>query len=426
MFKKLFSMKKIILLAVAAMTLSVASAQVTVKGSKFFDNVSVTLKGGIISPYQHYAFWPNARAIGGLEIRKQVTSILGLGVEGEWTVNTSSWQEPYGTHPSVWGFHSKNVIDHQLVGGFGTINFTNLLLGYPGIPRTLDVEGVVGAGWFHAFKTGDISAPDIDPVNLADRNSWYTKAGLNLNWNVGDSKALTVSLKPAVVWYMGRGASQHTNAFNANCAAVEIEAGLTYHFKNSNGEHYMTLCPMRYTQDDIDAINAQVNDLRDQLLHANEDVVRGAKEKLAQANATIERLKNELEECNKRKNKVEYITETNVVDNSIENLETNVYFEIGKSVVTKAQMPNVERVAIFLKNHPEATCIIKGYASKDGPEDLNIRLANARAQAVYDLLTKTYKIKAGRIQAEGNGISEMFSEPEWNRVSICTIQNKIQ
>ena len=415
-------MKKILLLAVAAMTIGAASAQITVKGSKIYDNISVTLKGGMVSPFQHYAFWKSARGVAGLELRKQVTPILGLGIEGEWSVNTSSWTKSYGSHPSVWGPHSKTIFDHQLVGGFGTVSLTNLLFGYTGVPRALDLEAVLGAGWWHAYKTGDLVGPDDDMVDyVADKNSWYTKAGLNVNWNVGESKAVTISLKPAVVWHMGRNATQHTDAFNANTAAVEIEAGLTYHFKNSNGEHYMVECPMRYSQDDIDAINAQVNDLRSQLSSALADADA--------ERARAARLQRELEDCNKRKNKVEYITETvtetNVVDNSVENLETNVYFEIGKSVVTKAQMPNVERVAIFLKNHPEATCIIKGYASKDGPEDLNIRLANARAQAVYNLLTKTYKISGSRIEAEGNGISEMFSEPEWNRVSICTIQNKI-
>ena len=409
-------MKKILLLAVAAMTLSAASAQVTVEGNKWYDNISVTLKGGIVSPFQHYAFWKAARGVGGLELRKQLTPVFGLGVEGEWSINTSSWTKSYGERTSVWGPHSKTIIDHQLVGAFGTVNFTNMLLGYPGIPRTLEVEGVVGAGWWHAYKTGEIYAIDELPIDVADKNSWYTKAGLNLNWNVGESKALTVSLKPAVVWYMGRGATQQTNAFNANTAAVEIEAGLTYHFKNHTGAHYMTLCPMQYTQADIDAINAQVNDLRSQLSGALADADA--------ERARAARLQRELDECNKREPKV--ITQTNVVDNSIENLETNVYFEIGKSVVSTAQMPNVERVAIFLKNHPDATCIIKGYASKDGPEDLNIRLANARAKSVYDLLTGKYKINGNRIKYEGNGISEMFSEPEWNRVSICTIQNKIK
>jgi len=412
-------MKKIILLAVAAMTLSAASAQVTVEGSKWSDNISVTLKGGIVSPFQHYAFWKNARGVAGIELRKQVTSVLGLGVEGEWSFNTSSWNKTYGMlKPSIWGIYSPTIVDHQLVGAFGTINLSNWLLGYKGIPRTLDVEAVVGAGWWHAYKSGTYTVGEETPVTykIPDGNSWYTKAGLNLNWNVGETKALTVSLKPAVVWYMGRGASQNTTVFNANCAAVEIEAGLTYHFKNSNGQHYMTLCPKQYTQRDIDAINAQVNDLRSQLSATNAEL-DGEKARAA-------RLQRELDECNKRKQQVQTITQTNVIDNSIENLETNVYFEIGKSVVSTAQMPNVERVAIFLKNHPEATCIIKGYASKDGPEDLNIRLANNRAKAVYNLLTGKYKINGSRIKSEGNGISEMFSEPEWNRVSICTIQNK--
>ena len=36
-------------------------------------------------------------------------------------------------------------------------------------------------------------------------------------------------------------------------------------------------------------------------------------------------------------------------------------------------------------------------------------------------LMKKYKIDAARITAEGQGIGDMFSEPDWNRVSICTI-----
>ncbi|MBQ2164979.1 MAG: OmpA family protein, partial [Muribaculaceae bacterium] len=72
-------MKKFLLLAVAAMTLSAASAQVTVEGSKWHDNISVTLNGGIVSPFQHYSFWKSARGVAGIEVRKQVTSVLGLG-----------------------------------------------------------------------------------------------------------------------------------------------------------------------------------------------------------------------------------------------------------------------------------------------------------------------------------------------------------
>lgn len=37
------------------------------------------------------------------------------------------------------------------------------------------------------------------------------------------------------------------------------------------------------------------------------------------------------------------------------------------------------------------------------------------------MLTDRYGIAGKRIVAEGQGIGNMFEEPDWNRVSICTI-----
>ena len=254
-------MKKIILAAAIMFGCVAAQAQVTVEGSKFSDNWSFTLKGGGVAPFQHYAFWKSMRGVAGVELRKQVTSVWGIGVEGEWSFNTSSWTK---APANVWGDHSANIVDHQLVGLFNTINFSNWFGGYKGEPRALELEGVLGAGWWHAYKTGQYTA-DGQTYTRQDQNSWYTKAGLNINFNLGEAKAWTIALKPAVVWNMGKGYSQGTTAFNANYAAVELEAGLTYHFGNSNGKHYMTICPKQYTQADLDAVNAKVNDLRGQL-----------------------------------------------------------------------------------------------------------------------------------------------------------------
>ena len=390
-------MKKFILFAVAVFTLTAASAQVTLQGSKFTDNWSITLKGGAVSPFQHYKYWPNARGIAGLELRKQITPVLGIGVEGEWTFNTSSWT----------GFKSKNVIDHQFVGMFGALNLANIFGGYKGTPRFCELEAIVGTGWSHAYYPKDV-APDM--------NSLYFKAGMNINFNLGETKAWTLSLKPAVLWSLHDGSKQITNSFNANRAMVEMEAGITYHFKNSNGTHSFAICPKQYTQADLDAVNAQVNDLRAQNGQLNN--------RLTAANARIGQLEKDLDDCLSRKPSV--ITNTNVIDNSTEVLESNVFFKVGKSNITADQMPNVERVAIFLKNHKDATVVIKGYASPEGKEEVNIRLANNRAQAVRDALVNKYKIAPSRIQAEGQGIGNMFSELEWNRVSICTINNPLE
>lgn len=415
-------MKNIILLAAALLGMTAAQAQVAdhVYGTKFTDNWSVTLKGGAVSPAHHYAFWKNARGIFGAEIRKQVTPVLGLGVEGEWTINTSSWNKAI---TPVWGLHSATMIDHQLVGAFAAFNLSNLFGGYKGAPRTLEFEAVAGAGWLHGYKT----------ANSADMNSWYTKYGVNINWNLGESKAWTISLKPSIFWDMnnvnqynaaqngysstiahdlqaGKSNRQQTR-YNINNAAVELEAGVTYHFGNSNGQHYFTLCPYKYTQADIDQLNGQINNLRNQLSQAQSD--------LANCNARADQLARDLAACKAQKPQV---IETK--DNK-ESLESSVFFKIGKWDITRDQMPNVERIANYMKRNSAATVVVKGYASKDGPEAVNLKLAKNRAAAVKDCLVNKYKINAKRIDAAGNGISEMFSEPEWNRVSICTIDKNL-
>ena len=293
------------------------------------------------------------------------------------------------------------------MGLFNTINFSNWFGGYKGEPRALELEGVLGAGWWHAYKTGQYTA-DGQTYTRQDQNSWYTKAGLNINFNLGEAKAWTIALKPAVVWNMGKGYSQGTTAFNANYAAVELEAGLTYHFGNSNGKHYMTICPKQYTQADLDAVNAKVNDLRGQLGQTQAD--------LDASKAREAQLQADLDACKQLKNKV-----VTVEKDGSESLETNVFFDQGKSVVSRAQLPNVERIATFLKNHKDAKVTIKGYASPEGSKEINERLALARANAVKDLLVNKYKISSSRISAEGQGVGNMFSEPDWNRVSICNI-----
>ncbi|MBP5498267.1 MAG: OmpA family protein [Muribaculaceae bacterium] len=394
-------MKKLLLTLALVLSVIASQAQVTVQGSKFTDNWSITLKGGMVSPYQHFRFFPNARGIAGVEIRKQITTYWGLGVEGEWTVNTSSWRhsEPL-TH--IWDRKSDNVFDHQLVGLFTTFNLTNLLLRYKGEPRFLDVEAHLGAGWAHAYYPS---------YQREDQNSWYTKAGLNIGLNLGESKAWTLALKPAVVWYMGHLNPQNKSEFNANYAMVELEAGLTYHFKNSNGKHYMTLCPKKYTQEDLDEVNARVNDLRNQLAQCNSA--------LDAANAKNAKLQADLDECLNRKPDVVEVVKTQMGG---ETLVNNVFFAQGKSNVSRDQMPNVERVAIYMKNHPKAVVDIKGYASPEGSKEINERLANQRAATVKDLLVKKYKIASSRITAQGLGVGDFFAEPDWNRVSVCTIE----
>ena len=167
---------------------------------------------------------------------------------------------------------------------------------------------------------------------------------------------------------------------------------------------------------DNSALNAKINDLRAQLADAENSYntrLADLQNQLNAANNRANQLQKDLDDCLKSKG--------NMIDKSLQYMTILVHFPINKTGVTADQQPNVERIAAYMKSHPEATCTINGYASKDGPADHNIDLANGRAASVKDMLVKKYGIDAKRIKAQGQGISEMFDELSWNRVSICEI-----
>lgn len=136
---------------------------------------------------------------------------------------------------------------------------------------------------------------------------------------------------------------------------------------------------------------------------------------MAESEANNAALAAQLAACQNRK--------PEVVTKNTDQLSTVRYvnFELGKYNITASQMPNVAAVASYLKNHPKSKVIIKGYASQDGPLEVNVRLANQRAESVRNTLVNKYGIAADRIQAEGQGIGHMFEEESWNRVAICTL-----
>ena len=174
--------------------------------------------------------------------------------------------------------------------------------------------------------------------------------------------------------------------------------------------------PARVNNVELDLLNGQINDLRNQLANAQNASnarISQLENDLAAANRALANCKNDL---NAAKNKP-----ATVVDNSKQYMNVLVHFPVNQTGITADQRANVERVASYLKSHPEATCTIKGYASPEGKEDVNIKLANGRAASVKDMLVKKYGIAANRINAAGQGISNMFDELSWNRVSICEI-----
>lgn len=378
-------MRKSIIISAFVACACMANAQtekMALEGTGIGDNWSMELKAGGITPLTHNPFFGSMRPAFGFGIGKQLTPVIGLGIQGMGYVNTGQ---------------SKTAFDASEVSLIGKVNLMNLFGSYTGKPRVFEMEAVAGAGWLHYYQDGP-----------GDVNSWSTRFGMNLNFNMGESKAWTFGIKPAIVYDMQGDFNRHKSRFNANNASFELTAGLTYHFMNSNGKRYFTTV-RPYDAAEVDDLNATINDLRWQVDNQNAQLMTVAQQ--------MDDLQQELDDCRNQAVPVETIVETNRVPESI------VSFRQGKSSVDASQLPNVERVASYMKKHTDAQVIIKGYASPEGNLDFNERLAAARAEAVKSILVNKYKIDASRITAQGQGIGDMFSEPDWNRVSICTLND---
>ena len=149
----------------------------------------------------------------------------------------------------------------------------------------------------------------------------------------------------------------------------------------------------------VNALNSQINDLRAQLADA-QGAAADANSRLAQLQGDLDAANRALANCRNDLNAAKNVA-PKVVDNSKQYMNILVHFPKSGTAITADQRANVERVAAYLKSHPEATCVIKGYASPEGKEDVNIKLANGRAASVKDMLVKKYGIAANRINAAG-------------------------
>lgn len=209
-------MKKSLLLLAGVIGMSSLNAQTEQQNTKFRDNWSIGINGGIVSPLTHSAFFKNARATMGVDLNKQFSPIYGLTFENMWSINT---------------FDSQAAFDASNLMLLHRINLNNVFSRYKGKPSLFEVEAVGGFGWLHVNDAYETKDGGVD-------GNWVTsKAGLNFNFNLGETKAWTVSVKPAIIWNMTISGQDHLN-YTANQATWEITAGLTYHFKNSNGKHY--------------------------------------------------------------------------------------------------------------------------------------------------------------------------------------------
>ena len=361
-------MKKFIFMILAAicsiMTVSAQSQSNYCGSSKFFDNVSIGVVGGVETNLNDW----NAPqgAVAGIVLNKEITPVFGVTLEGNTNINGLR----------NWASDASHICSHTF-DAFSVyltprVNWTNALFGYKGSPRKCEVEANAGPGYGFLLHQ--------------EYNALLVKAGLNLNYNVTD--AWTIALRPSVVYDLNG-----TGTFNTNHAIGQVTAGIVYHFKTSNGTRSFNKAKL-YSQSEIDALNAKITDLRSNLEAAN---------KTAKAN-TID----------------------TVYVESPSSLGNVVSFTLNSAKVDETQMANLDNAVRILKENPDLKVTLKGYADKNtGSATYNKRLSVRRAEAVKKVIVDKYGIDTDRIDVLGVGDTEqLYNDNNWNRVVIFVEKKK--
>ena len=380
-------MKRLGLLAAAVVMAMSVSAQ-TVTESKTFDNFYIGINGGVATATTGHGWLKNLQPNAGLRIGRNFTPVFGMAVESNaYFKNTN-------------GFTTGTLVNALNTSLLGTVNLTNWFGGYKGEPRVFEVSALYGLGWGHIFGT---------PTEEYKTDMLTSKVALDFAFNFGSDKQWQFYLEPAIIYSLNGNGYQGVK-YDIDRSVVQLNAGIVYKFKNSNGTHNFKIAELR-DQSEIDALNAQVNSLRGEL--SGKDSELDAKDR------KIADLEKALEDCKNSKQPV-YVRPVTAT-----NLQPTVLFRQGKSVIDPAQYAPIELIATYMKNHPEAKVEIKGYASPEGSAEINQKLSEERAEAVKNALVKKYKISADRLTTKGMGATDkLFEQVEFNRVATFNDNTK--
>ena len=375
-------MKKFLFVIAIAASSVAANAQTAIESSKFFDNWYFGIGGGVTAPMSCDPMFP-LNGMGNITVGKRISPAFALEAEGS---------ALFGSHGSDGIRFNKNangnfnVFRAITVGVDGVTNLSNLFGGYKGSPRAVELSLVTGIDWIHGF-TPKVS----DKAN----NYLGAKTGFAIDFNLGSSKASTIRVEPSVLWNLSKPGNSYGNlAFNSKGAQFALGVKYIFNFKTSNGTHHFKTYDVGAMQSEIERLNAE-------LAKKPKEVIK---------EVPVEKI-------------VEKPVEKTIVKET--QLAPVVIFRLGKSTIDASQKPSVAMIAKYMQNHPTSKVLINGYASPEGNPELNQKLSDARAKAVYDMLVNVYKISPNRLTHKGLGVTdELFDENDWNRVAVFIEQSK--
>lgn len=231
-----------------------------------------------------------------------------------------------------------------------------------------------GLGYAHTFGDKD---NDITAVN-----SMMMKAGLQFNFRLCDSWDLFVDAQGLL---LPEAFDRRVGDDQTQDVVASLMAGLTYRI---NFRHFIK-API-YDQREIDALNREINELR---------------------------------------NRPEVICPPVVVCPPVVEPEpepfvlTPVFFTLDSYIVRDNQWLSIAKAAEYLVENPNSKLRIAAYADKNtGNPAHNMKLSENRAKAVANVLVEKFGVNRNRLEIEFYGDKvQPFAENDWNRVAIFAL-----
>lgn len=359
--------KSILALAVLALGYGSANAQTGLEKAKFLDNWYLGAKIGVSTPltFNHtFPLNPNF----GFKLGKNFSPVFGANIEGLANFGDNRFVTEI---PDNLVLNSKTAVKSFNIGLNGTINWTNLFLGY-NEHKVFELGSELGLGYSKFYGDKVISMKG----NVGDDNDLTAKTSMTFTWNLGGaSKPWQLYIEPGIYWDLTHGPKDAVQ-MDKRCAQLAIQAGFNYKFKTSNGTH-------NFKKIDLTPLNDEINDLRAQLAQKPKEVVKEVIKEVPVEKET-----------------------TNTV--RIDNLFF-VTFQQGRSTL----VPDMKKALNKIKSGSHVEIV--GTASPEGPKELNDRLSQARADAVASYL-KTRGVIVD--SASGKGVQGVTS----NRLAVVYVK----
>ena len=312
----------------------------TFESSRFIDNTYFRVEGGVTALthpkcYEYDNWGHTIQGVIGAEVGKWVTPKFGVAFEGDFGIRNGSEAGDFNDREMARRFNYINVT------GLTKFNVSNIFAGW-NPNRKWEFVLATGPMWIHGFPS-NINNGRGDHYYV---NDFGVKFKAEVNYNV--TKCWQLNLIPEFNYNLtgADGSDGEHPKFDVCNSWYGLKVGVTYKI----GKQF-TECPYKYTQADVDKLNAEINDLR------------------ARQPETVTKV-------------VEKVVTKEVAVKTVYQSVYVVAFDFAKDKLDQAGRDVLDAIPA------DAVVDVQGEASYPGAKKFNQKLSERRASVVTKYLTK--------------------------------------